>query len=242
MSENFPSSFQPEDTPEAPREGSFSERKKELALHVGELHDQYITRIQRLLDEWQKIMDRPEYKAHPSRIGGDRKDFMRPKDYERYKEIHDEEEKYDMRVLKRLDETVKLFSEDPNVEWYLKPSGDLGSLALTNSRHYRADIGNSYALEVSYYNYPDDMGTVHMPETYTESYSAKFIGKKNVSKGILKKKKEEVDFPPVYLKAEFSTKGELEPYAALKVFDEETQKRMQSDVVSLGKRLREKLG
>ncbi len=226
---------------------SNAERKREIGKEVAALHNHFENRIKKTWQEKERIYDKYKsvlaarlepWLAKPAQ-------FMSPEDAAAYEALADEEKEFSHKIAMLVKEALDLLAHEPDAHWEKRPSGEPGSLAETNSRHYQSKLDDVYSLEINWYDYPEDDGQVQ--ESFRESYSTEIVGSREVvtRKGIggIGKKVEKQNFPINAIGVGEDDNGEFQPSPQLKqVFDEETASAFQDQLLELGKRLREQLG
>ncbi len=171
---------------------------------------------------------------------------MSPEDSNRYQELEKEMADLMHRVEEVTKDTLISLSDDEKVEWKKMPyTGTIGALAETNSRHYRSYLDENYALEISWFNYGEDIGA--RPEQYRESYSARIRGLKEVVVkkgigGVIGRKIREDEFPFDTVGVHQNEQREFEPDSDTKRnFSEQEVEEIKESLLRLGGKLRERL-
>ncbi|MFH1900389.1 MAG: hypothetical protein ABIJ83_03915 [Patescibacteria group bacterium] len=155
-------------------------------------------------------------------------------------------EDYFRRVSECIARTLLCVAQNPNTKWKRRPCGGApGSLSETNSRSYRTELGEGYEMEISWYNYPDDTGSIGNTESYRESFHVFITGDKKIkipwrSRRLRRDKYQE--FPYHVLYVGYDKNMRLEINKELAVLDEKTQERVRTGLIRLVNDVREKLG
>lgn len=209
---------------------SLGQRKEELEEWIAALHEEYATRLQAVKRSLDGMLQGPKYwRLFVARK--DPKSFMRSADFLRYRGFVKTWSEFEKRVLACTNGCVKLLLDDPEVTLSKplvigKPQAP-ETEALT--MHFYAKVHRRYDLGLWWIIYRDE----NPERKYSEIFLARICGLDRY-RGLLL-------FPHIPIRAYFDTEGNTLTDEQLRYFSPVQQREMQSQVVLLCQKLKEKV-